>query len=225
MVLGGRTAFSRTSSRSLNEWRNDVHLLAREKGWWDGTTSDSSTSVLAKLALCVSELSEAVELVREPDFDPKAVWAAGPEGVRVPYALLAMKAPKLPKPEGFGTEISDAVIRVLDLMGSLELEINEPRNFLDVVMHEKVVSMTADMVLAVIMRVNVMLAKAADIVDERPPSSWDVKDRSLFRGWMSSATIMMCVLCASLGVDVGLRIAEKHAYNVTREKRHGGRRA
>ena len=43
------------------------------------------------------------------------VFATFVEGVRVPYAELAMTSPSLPKPEGFGTEIADAVIRLQDV--------------------------------------------------------------------------------------------------------------
>jgi hypothetical protein len=54
---------------------------------------------LAKIALVHSELSEAVEEIRNGN--PEIYWS--PEG----------------KPEGVGIELADAVIRILDLAGAL----------------------------------------------------------------------------------------------------------
>ena len=117
----------------------EVHELARKKGWWDGVATPrnpvglpmSAAEILSKIALVHSELSEAVEIVRDPD--PSLMfWRnfATADG----------------KPEGFGVELADAVIRIFDLAGAL-------------------------------------------------------------------------------GIDIAACIAEKHAYNVTREQRHGGKRA
>lgn len=213
--------------KTFEEWRKEVHGLAVEKGWWGSPPNLSTTSVLAKLALVVSELSEAIEIVREPNFDPKAVWATFVEGVRVPYAELAAKSPSLPKPEGFGTEIADAVIRVLDLMGALDIEFVVKDDFLPKLQakfkHSEV--MDADAVLAAIMRAVMMLAKAGEVVDDHPPETWVAYQVDLFRGWVTSAVLAMCALSARMGVDVDARIAEKHTYNVTRANRHGGKRA
>ena len=64
-------------NRTINEWIKLVHDLAVEKGWWEPLDL-SAISLQAKLMLAVSEVSEAVELVRLPDFDAKATWFMSP---------------------------------------------------------------------------------------------------------------------------------------------------
>jgi NTP pyrophosphatase (non-canonical NTP hydrolase) len=61
--------------------------------------------ILAKLALVHSEISEAVEAVREG---------------RVTFAYPADGSGK---PEGMVVELADAVIRILDLCGALDLNL------------------------------------------------------------------------------------------------------
>lgn len=100
---------------SIGEWTRKVHNLAVKKGWWDdypvlgdGTKVLTADQILAKLALIGSEIiGECVELARMPDFDPRAVWSVGVGG----------------KPEGFGTELADAAIRILDLCGAVGVDI------------------------------------------------------------------------------------------------------
>lgn len=77
-----------------------VHEMAVDKGWWDGldptamTQQEIAEKVTVKIALCHSELSEALEEVREGRY---TLWYEGE------------------KPEGFGIEMADAVIRIMDL--------------------------------------------------------------------------------------------------------------
>lgn len=215
--------------KNLEEWRKEVHALAVEKGWWGKIPDLSPTSVLAKLALIVSELSEAIEIVREPDFDPKFVWMAGVQGTRISYATDPWSTTKpVPKPEGFGTEIADAVIRILDLMGALNMNVNEGNQLeklRDLATNAAGSPLTADEILASIMRITSMFGMASGVVDDHPPASWGSIATDLFHSWMSSAILTLYTLSARTGVDLGARIAEKHAYNVTRENRHGGKRA
>ena len=44
---------------NLNQWRDEIHALAKEKGWWEVERTFGEI-----IALCHSELSEALEEYR-----------------------------------------------------------------------------------------------------------------------------------------------------------------
>lgn len=74
----------------IRNMQHKVHELAKEKGWWD----DPRTPMEC-LMLIVTELAEAAEDLRTGNMCP-------------PYVPGH-------KPEGFGIELADAVIRIMDL--------------------------------------------------------------------------------------------------------------
>lgn len=88
---------------SLRALQEAAHKTALEKGWWDleedreispGTIL-RSRSLPEQIALMHSELSEALEEVRKPDARPFYISENG-------------------KPEGWGVELADCVIRIMD---------------------------------------------------------------------------------------------------------------
>lgn len=91
---------------NLNELRDRVHDLAVEKGWYEGRETLDATTIGSMLALVHSEVSEALEELRDGRL---------PGDVHYKHGSL--------KPEGFGIELADAVIRILDLCGALEIDI------------------------------------------------------------------------------------------------------
>jgi NTP pyrophosphatase (non-canonical NTP hydrolase) len=87
----------------LNELQIDCHYLAREKGFW---VEGEERNVPEMLALIHSEISEALEEYRKGS-DTEEVYYRDTDG----------------KPEGFGVELADAVIRILDLAEGLQINL------------------------------------------------------------------------------------------------------
>lgn len=83
----------------LNQWRDIVHRTAVGHGWWEGDTFN----LPEKLALIHSEISEALEEYRN---DPDQMYYVSNN-----------------KPEGIAVELADAIIRILDLCGKLDVDI------------------------------------------------------------------------------------------------------
>lgn len=89
---------------TIRQWQREVHRLAREKGWWpDDGAPITTESILAKLALVHSEVSESVEAARVGELEMHV---------------------KDGKPEGMAVELADAVIRILDLCEALDLDLH-----------------------------------------------------------------------------------------------------
>lgn len=78
---------------NINELANKCHGDAKSLGWYDDNKTKSDVE---SLMLTVSELSEAVEELRKPETQ---IEYEGKNG----------------KPEGYGVELADAIIRLLDL--------------------------------------------------------------------------------------------------------------
>lgn len=85
---------------SFEDLQRSVHQTAKEHGWWEGKTIEV---IPEKLALIHSEVSEALEEYRKsPDFGTYY---------------------EDDKPEGFGIELADAIIRIMDLAEWLGIDL------------------------------------------------------------------------------------------------------
>lgn len=84
----------------INTVMFDAHHTAVEKGFWD----DNNPNLGEKLMLVCTEVAEAMEEIRN--------------GVDLREVVINQG-----KPEGFGVELADVIIRVLDLAGHLDLDI------------------------------------------------------------------------------------------------------
>ena len=82
----------------LNELAREIHENAAAHGWWE-----SERPLFEVIALCHSELSEALEEIRA---GRPAVWYDGD------------------KPEGWAVEMVDCMIRILDYLGHTEMDVD-----------------------------------------------------------------------------------------------------
>ena len=87
---------------TINDLQKEAHAIAKEKGW-----HDTPRSVGDLIALCHSELSEALEAYRDTGIRP-----------------LPIDTTLQDKPEGFAVELADCIIRIADMaeMFNIDLE-------------------------------------------------------------------------------------------------------
>lgn len=104
--------------KTIQDWQKESHTLANDKGWWDDvkrhpadeldTSMITVTDIASKLALIHSEVSEALSEIRDGN-----------------APTLIYNHPGSGKPEGFGIELADTVIRIMDLCGALNIDLSE----------------------------------------------------------------------------------------------------
>lgn len=108
--------------------QQQVHQTAREKGWWPLFYWDEDTvrptkeleaidlekvNIPEKLMLMVSELGEALEFYRNDN-----------EGQGIDKEVIfKQEAPA--KPDGLWVELADVIIRVLDLAGAYNIDMEK----------------------------------------------------------------------------------------------------
>lgn len=90
-----------TSEQIINYMSETIHQENKDRGWWPaGKHTPCSLTVASKLCLIHSEISEAMEAHRKDLMDDH-----------------------LPYRKGVEVELADAMVRILDLAGALDLDI------------------------------------------------------------------------------------------------------
>lgn len=107
----------RRRSVDLRKMQEEAHRYAKEKGFWDGT----DVPIGSKLMLIVSEIAEAQEEDRDHD-NPSWIYVRDFQGIRRSWDP---RVHRNRKPEGFGVELADAVIRIGDLAERLGIDLSE----------------------------------------------------------------------------------------------------
>ena len=101
---------------NLNEWRDEVHKTAVEHGWWDNDVSFPEV-----VALCHSELSEALEEYR----NGRPVAYADDYSDEGFGRITDLSKFKGRKPEGMAMEMADCLVRILDWCGEENIDIEQ----------------------------------------------------------------------------------------------------
>lgn len=115
--------------RSISVWQRQIHAWAHRKEWWSRDPQTNLTILdrdpLALLMLVTTEVAEAAEEARRKDLDPNRIWGRDDlTGEPTDYATLLLRGGELPKPEGFGIELGDIIIRVLDMAEAYGIDID-----------------------------------------------------------------------------------------------------
>lgn len=116
---------------NLNQWRDEIHALAKEKGWWEGERTFGEI-----IALCHSELSEALEEYRAGNYSIYYNCTKNPAIIEpciyeddnqceLAFMYYGECNYKNSKPEGIPAELADCIIRILDYCGKEGIDIEE----------------------------------------------------------------------------------------------------
>lgn len=93
-------------AKTIRQRIEEIHQNALDHGWWDReeTAKDRHAKLPEKILLAHCELSEATECFRTGDMETTT-------------------DPDTGKPEGFWVEIADCVIRLFDLAGASNVDL------------------------------------------------------------------------------------------------------
>lgn len=189
----------------LNKFAQAVHENAVKHGWWDEERTFGEI-----IALCHSELSEALEELRT---NRPMMYFVETNG----FVVTDMSERKDEKPEGIAVELADCIIRVLDYMGKEGFNV-------DALLREAPKAVMCDV------PVRVYAASLGDRI-----ARWHLLLSLAYACWCNSAGTHAAALRMALciceivewaeeaGVDMEMVLDTKHEYNKTRPYRHGGK--
>lgn len=186
---------------------NKAHQIAVSKDWWkllaNGKADIKSRDEGELIILAISELCEGALEVYRGGKPLDLIWKSAGG-----------------KPEGFPIEVADFVIRVFDTIIAFEGEdvmckTVEYFRSTGTLGKDAVMSSVPNNVGRALLNI-VKVAVAADV---------DGANHNRMCERLTYAILDAFVLCSKHGIDLWKAIETKSAYNVTRDKRHGGKLA
>lgn len=180
---------------NMNEWAKEIHQNAVEHGWWEEERSFGDI-----IALCHSELSEALEEYRNGWYSNKEIYVITNTQPICSRPFNTETDSKL-KPEGVPTELADCMIRILDYLGKMDCPVNAW-------MKQQYINLKYKTFGDFIAVCHKYLSKSFE--KESYPE-------------MIKVIKMIIEYCRKEDIDIEEAIRIKHEYNKTRPFRHGGK--
>jgi hypothetical protein len=207
------------SRLNLSEIQADVFQVAKSKGFWDDCIVEDTNTV--NVLLAEASIPEKNALIHTEITEAFEDYLAG----RMETTLRA----KGGKPVGFPTEVADVCIRVLDLAGAAEFDIEKALKHIDVGdsigrLDEKEQDVFIPFAL---LRMHQCASAALESYRERKMSLVIGKDGAAEDCIVTDLArlVRTCfVLAHRLGIDLDAEILVKHNYNKSRDFKHGNKR-
>lgn len=225
---------------TISELQKRVGQINVTNGWRENDADydeiGKNTALVARLGLICTEISEAIEDIRNGKSlsENHYTFPPVPASFAVEFssgqdAIEAWQKDKTPKPEGVPSEIADVAIRILDTADSRNLTLSLDGPYGDVTSLDE-------------LRSNILAHEDADVIEDIDASNAneavstvtgifipmgraieEFDDEAILTESLSEA-LMFCVI-VSLVFKFSLQeaIDEKLVYNSTRGHRHGGK--
>jgi NTP pyrophosphatase (non-canonical NTP hydrolase) len=193
----------------IREWVKTAHDLAMLKGWYDKIKHADWSVWDEKIALLHSEVSEVLEAYRAH----KLTTTISDSG----------------KPEGVPPEIADIIIRLLDLCGHLDIDLEaamvESSGLRDrrLSMAEWEAISAKYMVPGFVNGQDTAVPKCVVYIHKCISEAYDAP-RKLVPAILAKLMLMTLAMAKHLGLDIEAEVELKHNYNLTRKYRHGNKR-
>lgn len=205
----------------LKAFITEVHQNAVNHGWYDEKRTDGTLR-----ALMHDELSEALREYRcsRPMLWHKCHYNGGvceQQDVHDNNSGCMGCEPNMRKPEGIAVELVDFAIRVFDYMGYKGVDV--PCDTLNELMAESVSYVSDE-------EQDEMNGVYADLLDYALPDLVDLLHervsldrRCIGRDYLAEAAGVALAWIERRGMDAEALLREKHAFNVGRSYKHGGK--
>lgn len=196
---------------NLKELQKEIHENAKAHGWWE-----KEVPIEERLFLCISELAEAGEEIRN-GHDPKEIYYSGAPGQQIELGGID----KL-KPEGYPIELADCAIRLIDFAAGYKKELCDIDLAVQLELARKHLECYSE--LHNLDSIFGVLAEVSDQIIGLKNSIYSLDIESDF--WINDVHFPLAIMfvdCQKRSIDIQEAIRIKMRYNRGRAYRHGGK--